>query len=154
MSTYVDANALLRLYLQLPGHEDVLRELTGKNARPSWPFPVTDLLRLEVVNGVQRMLFECRSEGPWRVTPESAQLAMAQFEHHLDAGDFLRRSPLALVELEGEFVALAMRHTPTQGFRTYDLLHVASAVELGARRFVSFDNKANALARIVGMDTV
>jgi len=65
----------------------------------------------------------------------------------------LKRSPFAPADLESEFTSLAARHTPKLGFRTYGLLHVASAVTLRCKRFTSFDVKANALAKRVGLKT-
>ena len=114
---------------------------------------MTDLLRFEVTNAIHRMVFESRSGGPWRVTAESAALGLAEFSQHLKEGTFLRRSPLTLAELEPEFISMAPRYTPKLGFRTYDILHVASAVALRAGRFISLDAKANELARLVGLET-
>jgi predicted nucleic acid-binding protein len=153
MSLYVDANVLVRLYLQLPGHSGILNRISVRSARAEWPLPVTDLLRFEVTNAIHRMVFESRSGGQWRVTPESAVLGLAEFSQHQEEGVFLRRSPLTLAEIEPEFISLATRYTPKLGFRTYDILHVASALALRADRFISFDAKANELARLVGMET-
>lgn len=153
MSLYVDANVLVRLYLQLPGHRGILDQITAKSARAAWPLPVTDLLRFEVTNAIHRMVFESRSGGQWRVTPESAVLGLAEFSQHQEEGVFLRRSPLTLAEIEPEFISMATRYTPKLGFRTYDILHVASALALRTDRFISLDAKANELARRVGLET-
>ena len=153
MSLYVDANVLVRLYLQLPGHRGIFDQISIKSARAAWPLPVTDLLRFEVTNAIHRMVFESRAGGQWRVTSESAALGLAEFSQHEEQGVFLRRCPLALAELEPEFISMATRYTPKLGFRTYDILHVASAVVLRAERFISLDAKANELARLVGMAT-
>jgi predicted nucleic acid-binding protein len=154
MSLYVDANVLVRLYLQLPGHRGILDQISARNARAAWPLPVTDLLRFEVTNAIHRMVFESRSGGQWRVSAESAALGLAEFSQHEEEGVFLKRSPLTLAELEPEFISMATRYTPKLGFRTYDMLHVASAVVLRAERFISLDAKANQLARLVGLATI
>lgn len=151
MKTFADTNALVRLYLQLPGHDRVLELLASEEARRSWPLPVTHLLLFEVTNAIHRMVFESRSGGRWRVTPESAALGLAEFTGHLEEGSFLRRSPITLADIEPEFVSLASRHTQGHGFRTCDILHVASASKLRCRRFISFDAQANALARLAGL---
>ena len=103
MSLYVDANVLVRLYLQLPGHRGILDQISVRSARAAWPLPVTDLLRFEVTNAIHRMVFESRSGGQWRVTPESAVLGLAEFSQHQEEGVFLRRSPLTLAEIELEY---------------------------------------------------
>ena len=52
--------------------------------------------------------------------------------------------------LKEQFEELALRHTAKHGFRTYDLLHVASALLLGCDTFWSFDAKAKKLAKLAG----
>lgn len=99
------------------------------------------------------MVFESRTSGQWRVTPEIAACALVDFDGDVEANVFLRRSPLALADMEGEFTSLAARHTAKHGFKTYDLLHVASALALRCGRFWSFDTKANQLAELVGLET-
>lgn len=61
--------------------------------------------------------------------------------------------PLALEKLERQFEELALRHTAKHGFRTYDLLHVASALALECDTFWSFDPKASKLAQLEGLST-
>ncbi len=154
MKAYLDANTLVRLYLNLPGSGEIEAMLKGAAGRRGWPFPVTDLLRFEVVNGIHRMVFECRHGGQWRVTPETAACALGDFDEDLEDETFLKRLPLALGDIETEVMSLAARHTGSLGVRTYDLIHVASAVALHCERFLSFDAKANKLARLVGLETI
>jgi len=54
-------------------------------------------------------------------------------------------------ELEQQFEELSLRHTARRGFRTYDLLHVASALALKCGMFWSFDPKASKLAALEGL---
>lgn len=153
MKTYADANALVRLHLNLPGKQAAISFLEAEG-ESGGPIPVTDLLRFEFKNAVERMVFESRSGGQWRVTPEAAALAQTDFVLGLESGTVLRNVPLTLAQIEREFDSLVARHTAAQGFRTYDLIHVASAVTLRCRRFLSFDTKANALAKLVGLATM
>lgn len=153
MKIYVDANALIRLYLNLPGCDKVNAELKSAQGRRAGPIAATQLLEFEVANGIQRMVFESRNGGQWRVTPETAACAVADFSEDMDCEVFLRRSSLTLADIETEFTSLVARHTARGGFRTYDVMHVASAVTLGCKRFISFDAKANALAKLAGLKT-
>ncbi len=57
------------------------------------------------------------------------------------------------MDVEPEFLSLVARHTARQGFRTYDILHVASALTLRCKRFISYDTKANTLAKAGGLKT-
>ena len=57
----------------------------------------------------------------------------------------------ALPELEAPLEELALSHTANHGFRTYDLIHVASALILNNSEFWSFDPKASKLAALEGL---
>jgi hypothetical protein len=46
---------------------------------------------------------------------------------------------------------LSRAHTPALGTRTLDVLHVASAVVLECRTFVTYDDRQAALAKAVGL---
>jgi predicted nucleic acid-binding protein len=153
MKTYVDANLLVRLFLQLPGHVEALEQIGDASDDFDAPLPMTDLLRFEVVNAVHRMVFESRAGGQWRVTPEAAAIGLADYEDHIARGVRLRCVPLTLADIEPEFISLAARYTAKHGFRTYDIIHVASAITLRCRRFLSFDAKAIKLAKLAGLET-
>jgi predicted nucleic acid-binding protein len=48
---------------------------------------------------------------------------------------------------------LARKHGPQIPMRTLDTLHVACALELGAREFWTFDERQKRLAKTVGLST-
>lgn len=153
MKPYPDTNFLTRLYLQLPDSEVADRLLGQAMAEGAAALPVTWLHRVETVNAFQLSVFVGRQGGQARVTPEQAAGAWAGFGKDLRSGAFLRTVPLEREELEQQFEELALRHTAKHGFRTYDLLHVASALVLGCDTFWSFDSKASKLARLEGLST-
>jgi predicted nucleic acid-binding protein len=153
MKTYVDANVLIRLYLDFDGSAQARDLVTTTKVRRHWPLPVPPLLLFEVGNGLQRLVFESRAGAPWTVTPEAAAAAWYEFTTHLDQGTFLQRSPLTLFELERDVESLVARYTARHGFRTYDIIHVASARALGCSRLLTFDAQARKLAQLVGMKT-
>ena len=154
MTTYVDANALVRYYLMAEGRADMTRALSDPKMQPSLPVPVTTLVRFEVLNAIERMVFETRNGGTARTSPELALVAQDDFETDLRTGTRFQLIPLTLTDIETEFDTLARRHTAPHGFRTYDVIHVASALKLRCKRFLSFDAKANALAKLVGLKTL
>ena len=154
MKTYADANALVRLYLQLHGRVEAINFVNCGDAGTAWPLLIPDLLRMEVTNAIHRMVFVSRTTGQCRVTPEAAMIGLTEFSEHLVTGVQLRRVSLTLPEIEREFDTLAARHTAREGFRTYDVIHVASALTLRCARFLSFDDKANRLAKLVGLETL
>lgn len=154
MKSYVDANALVQMYLHLPGRTAAIGFLRGRPAAEVWPVPVTSLLRFEVTNAIERMVFETRNGAALGVTPEAALLAHEDFAEDFKAGRRLRLHPLNLADIESEFESLVRQHTAREGFRTYDIIHVASALTLRCTRFLSFDAKANRLAKLVGLETL
>lgn len=153
MSAYVDANGMVRYYLHM-GRETLLDALDDTTSESVRPLPVTDIARFEIRNAFEMMVFQSKTGNAARVTPEIASLAHGDFDADLAAGTLLRAHPLSLDDIESEFNALARRYTANHGFRTYDLIHVASALKLKCRRFLSFDAKANKLAKLVGLETL
>jgi predicted nucleic acid-binding protein len=154
MNTYVDANALVRYFLMTDGREKIIADLCSLQAPDTFPVPVTQLLKCEVTNAIERMVFESRNGGTPRISPEMAMVAHECFRSDLAEGLSFQLIPLTLSDIEREFDSLFRRHTATHGFRTYDIIHVASALKLKCRRFLSFDAKTNSLARLAGLKTL
>jgi predicted nucleic acid-binding protein len=140
---YADPSALLKLYLNEPES----RAMTAWRAKNSGPLPVTHHGRVELVNGIALAAHR-------RLIPEVAFVgALAALDDDFEAGryrqtDLLWRSAL---KRAGE---LSREHTRLIGTRSLDVLHVASALELGLRKFVSFDERQQKLARVVGLKVV
>jgi predicted nucleic acid-binding protein len=151
MIPYADTNFFTRFYLELPDSHlaDALVESALKNQAQG--IPVTWLHRLETINAFQLHVFAAKTPGQVHVTPERAALALANFRSDLNTELFFRSSPLPPDELESQFEELSLRHTARHGFRTYDLLHVASALVLECDTFWSFDPKATKLAKLEGL---
>ena len=120
-------------------------------AKSSPPLPVTWLHRLETINAFQLHVLTGKTRGQTRVTPEQAAAAHATFQADLAQPTYLRPVRMDLPKLETQFEELAFRHTAKHGFRTYDLLHVASALVLVCDTFWSFDLKASRLASLEGL---
>ena len=78
--------------------------------------------------------------------PQSvAEVALAQLQSNLDTG--------ALVVVTADWPdvhrlaeTISKRHTMTGGHRSLDVLHVATALHLGAREFLTFDTNLRKLA--------
>jgi predicted nucleic acid-binding protein len=149
MRVYADTNIFTNLWIDLSHSEEamsLIEELRGKRAK----LPITRLLRMEMTNALQRLVYESRHGAQGiRVSTETALAAHGNFNEELEAGDFLFRRAVSDEDLE----ALAYRYTATEGFRTYDIMHVASALVLGCDTFWSFDARAKKLASLVGLQT-
>ena len=72
MTTYLDTNALVRFYI--PRNKEDLTTLP-ELLKYSDPIPVPQLLRMEILNAFERLVFEWKKGGSWRVTPEIAAIA-------------------------------------------------------------------------------
>ena len=151
MRPYADSNFFTRLYLPLPEHEAAQALLERASATNVPPLPVTFLHRFEVVNALQLHVFAGKTVGQARITPEQAAVALAFFETDLKDENFIRRVSVELDDLADRFTELSLRHTARSGFRTYDLIHVGSALVLGCDTFWSFDKKSCKLALLVGL---
>lgn len=151
MSPYADTNFFTRAYLELPDSHEADRLLLSARRGESAPLPLTWLHRVETLNAFQLHVFLAREAGQAFVSPQQAALAHANFRSDVHSGEFLRSVAIPTAELERQFEELALRHTARHGFRTYDLLHVASALALKCDSFWSFDPKASKLAALEGL---
>jgi predicted nucleic acid-binding protein len=136
--TYVDPSALRRLYV----HDDRSRAFCAWRSRLGGSLPLTLHGRAEIVNSIALAVF--RSD----ISTEAGQGALADVEGDLAAGrlvivDLLWRKALK------QAADLSQKHTPKLGTRTLDVLHVATALVLGCRNFVTYDDRQAALARAV-----
>jgi predicted nucleic acid-binding protein len=151
MSPYADTNFLTRVYLRLPDSEAAWRLTDELPAAAAHSLPVTWLHRLEFLNALQFHVFSARQPGQHFVTSEQAALALANFRADLTTESLVGNAIVAGNDLERQFTELSLRHTAKHGFRTYDLLHVSSALLLKCDRFWSFDSKASKLAALEGL---
>ena len=151
MIPYADTNFLVRLFLDLPDSDEVLA-LADREARGGMALPVSWLHRLEVCNALQCYVFQ-RDPTRRRVTSEQAAVAWADFLEETRVPGRLRPKTISPTDLERQFEELSFRHTARHGFRTYDLIHVASALLLGCDTFWTFDMKAARLAALEGLKT-
>lgn len=121
--------------------------MTAWRAKQSGPLPVTLHGRVELINGLALAAHRRL------ITDAIYRTALAALDEDFETGryrsaDLLWRSAL---KRAGE---LSRQHTCAFGTRSLDVLHVASALELGLRRFVSFDERQQKLAQAAGLRVV
>lgn len=149
---YADTNFFTTLYC--PGPKAPEAESLNDQAahQQAGPFPMTLLGRLEFMNALQQAVFATRHGVPgFHITPEHALVLEVEFHEQLAEGKLLFHARVSEHELEQQFHTLVHRHTAKEGFRTYDILHVSSALVLGCDTFWSFDAKAKKLAKLEGL---
>ena len=151
MTPYADTNFFARVYLQLPESTEADWLLNKAKEREAAPLPLTWLHRVEILNAFQLHVFQAQDSGQSYVTAQQAALAHGNFRTDTQKSEFLRSVVIPDAELEKQFEDLSLRRTARHGFRTYDLLHVASALLLGCDTFWTFDAKASRLAKLEGL---
>lgn len=150
MKIYADTNFITRLYLERP--ETALAEQFHQQESPI--FPITWLLRLEVINAFEQSVLTGFGEAQRRVSAELAAACQQQFREDLSQELAMKMVTISQAELATHFEDIAMRHTAKHGFRAYDILHVAAAQILSCERFWSFDKKACKLATLEGLTVI
>jgi len=140
---YADSSALGLLYL----HQPRSREMARWRGRLGGSLPVTHFGRTEIVNAIGLAVHRAG------VTEEQAiwlwdRLDADFVDGHLEQVHILWRAAL------GRAAALSRRHTPRLGTRSFDVLHVACALELKRPYFLTFDERQQKLAKAVGLKLV
>jgi hypothetical protein len=140
MNAYADTGFLCSLYCP-DAHTD--RAVT-RMSRQSLPLPFIWLHQLELRNALRLRVF--RGE----ITPLQRDASLNVMLADLSGGVLaVAAPPLAEVMIEAE--RLSALHSETLGTRSLDVLHVASALVLGAGELLTFDNRQGALARAAGL---
>jgi predicted nucleic acid-binding protein len=154
MKPYADTNFFTRVYLALPESEKADRLLDAARGGHSPALPITWLHRMELANAFELSVWLSKQGGHPRVSSQQAAVAFATFKEDLAEQKFLLPLQADPSDLRALFEATVARHTAKHGFRTYDILHVASAQLLGCDHFFSFDERARKLAKIEGLRVI
>lgn len=143
MNAYADTGFLCSLHAPDAHTERVVVWLK----RQRHPLPFTGLHRLEFRNALRLRVF--RKE----ITPEQRELSIQAMLSDLAAHVFGHAEP-AWPEVLMEAERLSSGHSEGLGTRSLDILHVASALVLGVRQFVTFDTRQGQLAQMAGLGLV
>lgn len=142
-SAYVDPSALLKLYL----HQPESAAMNAWRAKTKGALPVTHHGRVEVINGI------CLTAHRREIGAEALADTLASFEEDFVEGLY-RQADLLWRATLNRAAELSRAHSPRLGTRSLDVLHVASALELELRYFVTYDSRQAELARAVGLKTL
>ena len=140
---YADPSALLKLYV----HEPESAAMSAWRARTRGPLPVTRHGRLELVNGI------CLAAFRGAIRRDAMADALASLDEDFAEGRSVLVDVLWRATLQ-RAVAISREQTALLGCRTLDVLHVATALELGLRSIVTFDRRQQQLARAAGLRVV
>ena len=137
--TYLDTSFLVSLYSADANSPAAIAAIE----RSSEAFVISPLTELEGVNALQLRVF--RKE----ISQRQADASLRAFDGDLRNGVFSRKElPAAAFERARK---LSRENTSRFGTRTADLLHIATALELRATAFYSFDLRQRKVAMGAGL---
>lgn len=115
--------------------------------KTSGPLAVTHHGRVELINGLALAAHR------GFLSPAAFAAALSALDDDFDQGRYAPADLLWRAVLK-RAADLSRAHTPTLGTRSLDVLHVASALELGLKRFVTFDTRQRQLALTAGLKVI
>lgn len=137
MSIYADSSLFVSLYL--PDRHFTQAQRLGAQHSRVW---LTPLHRAELANSVAQQLFMKK------ISADQAQKVLREFQRDRETR-FWMEVNLADAVFD-RCVQITRQYASRVALRTLDTLHVASALELGAERFWTFDERQAKLAKIAG----
>jgi predicted nucleic acid-binding protein len=146
LKAYPDTSFLCALYRT----QDNSPRALAYRADMTEPLHVTRLLLWEFRQSVRFQAYR-HSHNPHVGYPlEEAEKMIAKLSEHMEAGIVqLVHCDFIDILITGERISKS--RTFSGGHRSFDLLHVATALELGAKEFLSFDTNQISLATAEGL---
>ncbi len=140
MTAYPDTSFLFNLYAP-QAHS---ARAAAHFAAMAEPLHLTSLNQFELVNAIQLSCFR-------KTMPRATGLlALEKLTANIAIGALVV-VPCDWAAMHGRALQLATQHTAGVGYRGLDILHVATALELGAKEFLTFDARQATLAKAAGL---
>jgi len=146
MTCYPDTSFLCALYR--PQFNSVLA--AEYFARMKEPLNVASPLLFEFRQSLRFQSFLHSRDRSKGFPQREASAALAKLDENLADG-FLQVMPVDWPDIASLADRLSARHTPKEGTRGFDILHVATALHLGARKFLTFDAGQKRMAMAEGL---
>jgi len=140
MDAYFDSAIIVKLYVKEATSPDAIRLVAAHVA----PYLLTQWQTLEVGNAVRLKAF--RKE----ITAVEMNESIAAFEQDIATGRW-QRPGYTSAAVEQKADELSATHSAVLGCRTLDIIHVAAAIVIGTKEFVTFDGRQGALAKHAGL---
>jgi len=151
MRAYADTSFLVKLVTEESGSQAAMADFRRLGFPPLFFLPVHGL---EVTNAIRHRVFHLRhtlASGQRAAIARERDAALARIERWLQRGWLVE----AATDADEAFLrarALSEKHTERLGCRSFDVLHVALALELECEAFLTSDRIQAALARAEGLD--
>jgi hypothetical protein len=140
MVAYADTSFLYSLY----GHDANSAQARTMGSALKVPLALTPLQRHELRNAFRLAVFRKV------MTLERCEAVLADIEADTKTG-VLVETPVSWAEVFTVAEALSAAHSRTLGTRGFDVLHVAAAIALGTKGFLTFDARQKTLAVKAGL---
>ena len=137
---YADSSFLVSLHRADTLHDAAIAFM----AKATLSLAFTPLHRVEVRNALRNVT----ANG--ELTATDCRQAFRQIDEDLRDG-LLIHTPVNWTDAFRRADELSEKHASSEGQRTIDLLHVAIALESGAKTFLSFDQRQRNLAKAAGL---
>lgn len=144
--TYPDTSFLCALYV---AQSTSARALQFMSQQPT-ALASTSLLFYEFRQSVQYQVFRHTKDATRGYSAATAQTALSTLQANLAAGAF-QTPQVDWADVHRLAERLAFQYTARQGHRSFDVLHVATALHLGASEFLTFDANQKKLAGAEGL---
>jgi predicted nucleic acid-binding protein len=149
MNCYCDSSFFLRQLVPSSLRADAI-EAAAELATRSSIVPLTTLVRFEVIQALRFEAWRNRNDHTKGLPAAQVNSAMNLFIAEVGEAYEIVDVNWDDVHFRAEQLS---RSTPENGWRAFDVLHVASALNLGAKAFYSYDGDQNELARRAGLET-
>ncbi|MEX1111511.1 MAG: type II toxin-antitoxin system VapC family toxin [Chthoniobacterales bacterium] len=116
------------------------------------PLPVSTLLLFEFRQSVRLQIFLHTRDRTKGFSKPEGEAMLRDLRVDLAAG-VIGVVPVDWSEVHNLAEILSAKHTESDGHRLADLLHVATALQLGAEQFLTFDANQRKIARAEGLKT-
>jgi predicted nucleic acid-binding protein len=144
--TYPDTSFLCALYVAQSNSERAVAFMQQQRIA----LISTSLLLYEFRQSTQFQVFRHSKDAAQGYSLSAAQTALATLQANISAGVF-RQGQVDWADVHKMAERLAFKHTAAGGHRSFDVLHVASALHLGATVFLTFDGNQKKLAQAEGL---
>jgi predicted nucleic acid-binding protein len=146
VNAFADTSFLFAFYFPRDASERAVEKV---QSAPQ-PLRISALVHYEFLQAVWFEVWRRANEPPHGMNEIDAQTGLAAFAVDVEQGLW----DIAAPNWDGvirEAERLTVDHTPRHGARTMDILHIATARQLGATEFLTFDTIQHRIAEIEGM---
>jgi predicted nucleic acid-binding protein len=148
MIAYPDTSFLCAFYRRQDNSEQAAAHFAGMPE----PLHVASPLLFEFRQSLRWQAYLHSKDATKGFPKSSAQAALAKIQANIASGGVVVVA-VAWAEVVQIAERLSAQYTWTEGYRGFDLVHVATALHLGAREFLSFDGRQRQLAAAEGLRT-